>query len=336
MNEKHPTVLEQKHPAGLLFVYGVDFLGVFGAVVTSFWAIFLLTAHRGVAGLIVGIVAAAMVLRIGPAPLFAASASVIVFAYGKTGLWLPVASYVLAILSFGIAIQKRIFPLGHAAAGTGLGKDLTQTTEETVETQGLLPLHEAAGNGEEDSVRQLIASGHDVDQRDEERGDSSLHAAIGEGNLSTTRLLLDLGANPNLSDFTGRTPLHTAALQGDSEIIQVLLDGGAEVDSQTDDWSTPLHLAVSERNEGAARRLLRGGASVDVPDKDLLTPLHGAVCRTDVESPSLVETLLKHGANPLWSDRLGRTPISRAEDSGYAESHRLLLLASSQYRLEHT
>jgi ankyrin repeat protein len=145
-----------------------------------------------------------------------------------------------------------------------------------------LPLHEAAGNGEDESVRQLIASGHDVDLRDEERGDSSLHTAIGEGNLSTTRLLLDLGANPNLSDFAGRTPLHTAALQGDSEIIQVLLDGGAEVDSQTDDWSAPLHLAVSERNEGAARRLLRGGASVDVPDKDLLAPLHGAVCRADL------------------------------------------------------
>ncbi len=58
-------------------------------------------------------------------------------------------------------------------------------------------------------------------------GHTALHHAAIDGNVIATKLLLENGANPHLTDYTGQTALHYATAGGHQEIQQLLLDYGA-------------------------------------------------------------------------------------------------------------
>ena len=58
-----------------------------------------------------------------------------------------------------------------------------------------------------------------------------LMLAAREEHLSLVKMLLDKGANPNLSHPNGRTALHLASSGGHEEIVQVLLAGGADINA---------------------------------------------------------------------------------------------------------
>jgi uncharacterized membrane protein len=77
-----------------------------GASVTSFWLIYLVFCDKGIAGSIIAFIIMATIFRFGPAPLFAVSASVISFYYHEVGIWLPVASYILAVVTLIIDIRS--------------------------------------------------------------------------------------------------------------------------------------------------------------------------------------------------------------------------------------
>ena len=79
-----------------------------GAAITSFWLIYLIFRDKGIVGGIVAIFLVATVFRLGPAPLFAVSASVLSFYYHKVSLWLPIVSYVTAVATLVIDIRLRL------------------------------------------------------------------------------------------------------------------------------------------------------------------------------------------------------------------------------------
>lgn len=247
-------------------------------------------------------------------------------------LW-PFMAIVLGIVTptqIGRIQKTMMRQLGYEGAKTGADEGSAGANKEILETHGISPLHKAAEQGEVETLRELLASGHDVNGQEEEQGYTSLHLTSAEGHLSATRLLLESGADPNLMDFEGYTPLHLAAAQGQIEVISVLLTAGSNVDSQSRDGSAPLHVAASKRHTNAVMNLLEAGATVDLPDEDSRTPLHMAVFWTADENPVIVDALLKYGADPLWSDRHSKTPVSRAKENGFEESQRLLLTASNQ------
>jgi len=107
INKNEFTAWELTHPRIVMFGAIINFLIMLGAVITAFWAIYLLTIERGIFGFIGGLLGASMIVRFGPAPLFAASSSLIAFAYHKTDMWLPVTSYILAVFSLGITILNK-------------------------------------------------------------------------------------------------------------------------------------------------------------------------------------------------------------------------------------
>lgn len=244
-------------------------------------------------------------------------------------LW-PFMAIVLGIVTptqIGRIQKNMMRQLGYQVAKTGADEGSAGANKETLGTHGPSLFHKAAEQGEVETLRELLASGHDVNGQEEEQGYTPLHLTSAEGHVSATRLLLESGARPNLMDCDGYTPLHLAAAQGKIEVIPVLLRAGANVDSRSLDGSAPLHGAASEKHTGAVVKLLESGATVDLPDEDSRTPLHMAVFWTADENPLIVDVLLEYGADPLWSDRHGKTPVSRAEENGYEESQRLLLAA---------
>jgi len=92
--------------------------------------------------------------------------------------------------------------------------DPAPTAEEPV-------LHFAARFGTEKAIRNLIASGSDVDLA-ADNGCTALHIAATKGRLDVVRVLLELGADPNRKNMAGETAMQAAERACQSEIVGVL------------------------------------------------------------------------------------------------------------------
>jgi outer membrane protein assembly factor BamB len=89
-------------------------------------------------------------------------------------------------------------------------------------------LHDAAGRGAIDEVRELLAAGVDVDAPTE-YGATALLFAAGRGQVEVVRLLLEAGADPNARDrFYNATPVTWAGTENHAEVVLALLEGGAD------------------------------------------------------------------------------------------------------------
>ncbi len=114
-------------------------------------------------------------------------------------------------------------------------------------TGGLTPLLFAARSGCAGCVRSILAGGEDID-RPTPDGVTALMLAIDNFEFDTAKVLLDAGANPNLSDWWGRTALYLAVDMNDYiprtpaypksasttgiDIVRQLLAAGVDVNTQ--------------------------------------------------------------------------------------------------------
>lgn len=87
-------------------------------------------------------------------------------------------------------------------------------------------LHVAALTGNVEAVRQHIAAGSDLDEKDA-YGSTPLIIAATFGRTEVARALLEGGADPDLTNNDDGTALHAAAFLGRVEIVEALLEAGA-------------------------------------------------------------------------------------------------------------
>ncbi|MDA7653458.1 ankyrin repeat domain-containing protein [bacterium] len=107
-----------------------------------------------------------------------------------------------------------------------------------------ISIHNAAGEGNIEAVKQHIAAGTDVDAKT--RGETPLLWAARFGQSQVAELLIAEGADVNAKNVVGQTPLHWAAMAGHKEIIELLIAVGAEVNAKTKRGETPLDLAEDD------------------------------------------------------------------------------------------
>jgi uncharacterized protein len=75
-----------------------------------------------------------------------------------------------------------------------------------------------------------------------------LHHAAANGDQATVRLLLDRGDNVNAKNLSGWTPLMHAAFIGNVRIAQMLLDSGADTTITNNYGQTALSIAQDQDN----------------------------------------------------------------------------------------
>jgi serine/threonine-protein phosphatase 6 regulatory ankyrin repeat subunit B len=97
----------------------------------------------------------------------------------------------------------------------------------------------------------LLDRGVDVNvQVTGEDNTTPLHSACVSGSVEMVRLLLESGADGNVSTSTDkRTPLHWATQEGHLEVIELLLIFRANISARDKFGFTPRYLAVEKRHE---------------------------------------------------------------------------------------
>ena len=106
-----------------------------------------------------------------------------------------------------------------------------------------ISIHDAAGDGNIEAVKQHLAAGTDVNAKDDLTGLTPLFDAVSSGKKEVAALLIDKGADVNGKIAMGFTALHNAAGNGRYEIVELLIEKGADVNEKNDFGITPLDMA---------------------------------------------------------------------------------------------
>lgn len=107
------------------------------------------------------------------------------------------------------------------------------TPEETVAA--------AAYNGNVEAIKQHIAAGSDLNERDPASGSTPLISATTFDRREAVKALIEGGADLDLQNREGSTALHTAAFLCRTEIVEMLLEAGANKEAMNKVGSTALN-----------------------------------------------------------------------------------------------
>jgi cytohesin len=171
----------------------------------------------------------------------------------------------------------------------------------------------------------------------------ALQLAFQQGTPDTAELLIEHGADPNVSNERGRTPLHWACLERritvvgtrskgieprrirtwppDPSVVTGLLDRGADAEARDVNGYTTLHIAARNGTTDVLEVLLEAGADPDARDRRGRTPLHWAA---ELNRPHHLKALLACGAGVNAEDDAGLTPLDLAARAARKQAERIL------------
>ncbi len=158
-------------------------------------------------------------------------------------------------------------------------------------------------------------------------GLSPLQYAARDGRVEIARVLLDSGADINLTEANAITPLVTAIVNNRIDVARLLIERGADI--STADWygRTPLWAAVETRNMDVDNASFEN--SIDrAPLLELITVLLAKGADPNVrmkEVPPIRRAFLRVTGDLSWVDMTGQTPFLRAALAGDVTVMRLLL-----------
>ncbi len=166
-----------------------------------------------------------------------------------------------------------------------------------------------------------------------------LHKAVHEDNLIAVCDLIASGADVNERDNNGEIALNYAAAQGNNAMIETLIANGANID-ETGHYSqhTPLTTAICTQHPDTALYLLAKGAD---PKKcactqafacNEVTALHYA---TGMGYTALVERLIELGAATMAQEQYnGDTPLHWASRMGHGEIIKILVMHGADVEMK--
>jgi uncharacterized protein len=117
------------------------------------------------------------------------------------------------------------------ASCSGEKKDSEQEGQSTAKSNVSPPqidIHTAVVTGNLEALKQHIAAGTDLNEKDPFGGSSPLISAAVFGKTEEAKLLIEAGADLNFQNNDGSTALHTAAFFCRPEIVKMLLDRGVD------------------------------------------------------------------------------------------------------------
>jgi len=166
----------------------------------------------------------------------------------------------------------------------------------TADSRGFTPLILAANSGKDENIKYLVKEWKvDVNFQTDV---TALLMAVQNRHISTTKLLISLGADVNAQHESMKcTALHLAASNEFLDIVEILLKNNAKIDCEDPRGYTPLGMAGTEGYTKCVEMLLKAGADPNHrAHSDNTTAIFHCSAKNRV---GVVHLLLQAGADPL-------------------------------------
>ena len=142
------------------------------------------------------------------------------------------------------------------------------------------------------------------------------------------RVLIDAGADLQITDEEGCSPLHSACESGALDVVKMLVEAGAEVRATNDEGDTSFSRAAAHGHTDTVRYLL------GLPDVDVNHGNFNALqCAAINEYPDVVQVLIDAGADiDIKDDFDGCSLLHYTCASGSLEGVKMLVRAGAEVR----
>jgi len=185
-------------------------------------------------------------------------------------------------------------------------------------------LLKAADDGDVERLKALIASGADLNARDEWQ-DTALNLAA-RNHLGCLRILIAAHVDINTPGWQRQTALITAAACGSRGCLQALISAGARIDERDADGNTALMEAVKNGRLPCVDTLVNAHANPDIRTPFGNSAMLTAAAHGDAGS---IRALIRAKSNVNVRDADGNTPLIAATVNGHARCVELLLKAGA-------
>jgi len=148
--------------------------------------------------------------------------------------------------------------------------------------------------------------------------------AVINGENDTIKKLIAAGVNVNIKDFSGRTALHIAVQNSYIDAVKILLKAKAYVSERDSKGETAFHIAAQNGYIDILKALLKVSLATNIRDSNDMIPLHMAALNGHSD---IVKILLKTKSGLVGvgiEDAMGRTAMSIAKDKDFKEIVTLL------------
>ena len=189
------------------------------------------------------------------------------------------------------------------------------------------PVMHAASENHVDIVRFLVKHGSMVSLRDK-NGESALSKAVDKGHLPSTEALLQMGADCNIrtQGKFSNTLIHIAAKRDNPQVLRLLLHHNAKYEGLCNMLGqTPFDISLLFGCKECIDQFLEWGADTNRVHHDW-TPLMRAASRG---LPSVIKSLLRHGADPCTSNMREKTALHKAIDAQCVDAVQILVEAGA-------
>ncbi|KAJ6707367.1 POTASSIUM CHANNEL SKOR-LIKE [Salix viminalis] len=138
-----------------------------------------------------------------------------------------------------------------------------------------------------------------------------VNSAAYHGDLYQLKGFIRAGADPNRTDYDGRSPLHLAASRGYEDTTLFLIQEGVDINIKDKFGNTPLLEAIKNGHDRVSSLLSKQGAILNIDDAGVV--LCRAVARGDSD---FLKRILSSGIDPNSKDYDHRTPLHVAASEG--------------------
>ena len=175
------------------------------------------------------------------------------------------------------------------------------------------PLEEAVEANDSAMLKFLIEKGLNVNIKRGAKRVTALHVAAARGRMECAKVLIQAGAQINLTDRSGRTALHIAAKKGDLCMVKILVAHSADMSLATKERMKPWMLAASAGHSVVAKYLITDD-DINANTGMGNTLLHLSCKRQDVNT---IKLLIEMGASINAVNDRNETSIIIAAKHGF-------------------